>query len=120
MPAYDKNDINRRMHGALEVLKHDLGGLREERERFVALPVDARQIAAGRIRRAARGGNVGVLHHPERLEATRLELARERHGARGVVGRKVGYADFHVPSVTPIARRCGNVGRNASRQNRTS
>jgi hypothetical protein len=28
MPAYDKNDINRRMHGALEVLKHDLAGLR--------------------------------------------------------------------------------------------
>ena len=31
MPAYDKNDINRRMHGALDVLKHDLGGLRTGR-----------------------------------------------------------------------------------------
>ena len=31
MPAYDKNDINRRMHGALEVLKHDLAGLRTGR-----------------------------------------------------------------------------------------
>ena len=28
MPAYDKNDVNRRMHGALENLKHDLAGLR--------------------------------------------------------------------------------------------
>src|SRR4030095_15616884 len=31
MPAYDKNDLNRRMHGALEVLKHDLAGLRTGR-----------------------------------------------------------------------------------------
>ena len=31
MPAYDKNDINRRMHGALEVLKHELAGLRTGR-----------------------------------------------------------------------------------------
>jgi ribosome recycling factor len=31
MPAYDKADIQRRMHGALEVLKHDLGGLRTGR-----------------------------------------------------------------------------------------
>ncbi|HYC95583.1 MAG TPA: ribosome recycling factor [Sphingomicrobium sp.] len=31
MPAYDKQDLDRRMHGALEVLKHDLGGLRTGR-----------------------------------------------------------------------------------------
>ena len=31
MPAYDKNDIQRRMHGAVEALKHDLGGLRTGR-----------------------------------------------------------------------------------------
>ena len=31
MPAYDKADIQRRMHGALENLKHDLGGLRTGR-----------------------------------------------------------------------------------------
>ncbi|QDP18625.1 ribosome recycling factor [Sphingomonas xanthus] len=31
MPAYDKNDIQRRMHGALESLKHDLAGLRTGR-----------------------------------------------------------------------------------------
>jgi ribosome recycling factor len=31
MPAYDKADIKRRMHGAVEVLKHDLGGLRTGR-----------------------------------------------------------------------------------------
>ena len=31
MPAYDKADIHRRMHGAVEVLKHDLGGLRTGR-----------------------------------------------------------------------------------------
>ncbi len=31
MPAYDKSDIARRMHGAVEALKHDLGGLRTGR-----------------------------------------------------------------------------------------
>jgi len=31
MAAYDKNDIQRRMTGALEALKHDLGGLRTGR-----------------------------------------------------------------------------------------
>jgi ribosome recycling factor len=31
MPAYDKTDISRRMHGAVEALKHDLGGLRTGR-----------------------------------------------------------------------------------------
>jgi ribosome recycling factor len=31
MPAYDKNDLQRRMNGAVESLKHDLGGLRTGR-----------------------------------------------------------------------------------------
>ncbi len=31
MPAYNKGDISRRMHGAVEALKHDLGGLRTGR-----------------------------------------------------------------------------------------
>ncbi len=31
MPAYDKGDISRRMHGAVEALKHDFGGLRTGR-----------------------------------------------------------------------------------------
>jgi ribosome recycling factor len=31
MPAYTKDDISRRMHGAVEALKHDLGGLRTGR-----------------------------------------------------------------------------------------
>ena len=31
MPAYDKPDIQRRMHGAVEALKHDLVGLRTGR-----------------------------------------------------------------------------------------
>ncbi len=31
MAAYDKADIERRMHGAVEALKHDLGGLRTGR-----------------------------------------------------------------------------------------
>ena len=31
MPAYDKNDIQRRMTGAIESLRHDLGGLRTGR-----------------------------------------------------------------------------------------
>ena len=31
MPAYDKDDIQRRMTGAVEALKHDLGGLRTGR-----------------------------------------------------------------------------------------
>ena len=31
MPTYDKSDIQRRMHGAVEALKHDLVGLRTGR-----------------------------------------------------------------------------------------
>ena len=31
MPAYDKADIQRRMSGAIDALKHDLGGLRTGR-----------------------------------------------------------------------------------------
>jgi ribosome recycling factor len=31
MPAYDKSDLQRRMHGAVETLRHDLGGLRTGR-----------------------------------------------------------------------------------------
>ena len=31
MPGYDKADLQRRMHGAVESLKHDLGGLRTGR-----------------------------------------------------------------------------------------
>jgi ribosome recycling factor len=31
MPAYDKGDLQRRMHGAVEALRHDLGGLRTGR-----------------------------------------------------------------------------------------
>lgn len=31
MPSYDKTDIERRMHGAVESLKHDLAGLRTGR-----------------------------------------------------------------------------------------
>ncbi len=31
MPAYEKADLERRMHGAVEALKHDLGGLRTGR-----------------------------------------------------------------------------------------
>jgi ribosome recycling factor len=31
MPTYSKGDIQRRMHGAVEALKHDLGGLRTGR-----------------------------------------------------------------------------------------
>jgi ribosome recycling factor len=31
MPSYDRADLQRRMHGAVEALKHDLGGLRTGR-----------------------------------------------------------------------------------------
>src|SRR6186713_2091303 len=31
MPAYSKSDLDRRMHGALDVFKHDLAGLRTGR-----------------------------------------------------------------------------------------
>lgn len=31
MPAYNKADLQRRMHGAVEAMKHDLGGLRTGR-----------------------------------------------------------------------------------------
>ena len=44
MPAYDKNDINRRMHGALEVLKHDLVGLRTGRASVALLDTIAVEV----------------------------------------------------------------------------
>ncbi len=37
MPAYSKDDISRRMHGAVEALKHDLGGLRTGRASITLL-----------------------------------------------------------------------------------
>src|ERR671921_438895 len=37
MPAYNKADLQRRMHGAVEVLKHDLGGLRTGRASITLL-----------------------------------------------------------------------------------
>jgi ribosome recycling factor len=37
MPAYNKADIQRRMHGAVEALKHDLGGLRTGRASITLL-----------------------------------------------------------------------------------
>ena len=37
MPAYDKTDLQRRMHGAVEALKHDLGGLRTGRASITLL-----------------------------------------------------------------------------------
>ena len=37
MPAYDKNDIHRRMTGATESLRHDLGGLRTGRASIALL-----------------------------------------------------------------------------------
>ena len=37
MPAYDKVDIQRRMHGGVEALKHDLGGLRTGRASITLL-----------------------------------------------------------------------------------
>jgi ribosome recycling factor len=37
MPAYNKADLERRMHGAVEALKHDLGGLRTGRANVALL-----------------------------------------------------------------------------------
>ena len=37
MPKYDKADIERRMHGAVESLKHDLSGLRTGRANVALL-----------------------------------------------------------------------------------
>jgi ribosome recycling factor len=37
MPAYNKADLQRRMHGAVEALKHDLGGLRTGRASIALL-----------------------------------------------------------------------------------
>jgi ribosome recycling factor len=37
MPAYDKADLGRRMRGAIEALKHDLGGLRTGRASITLL-----------------------------------------------------------------------------------
>jgi ribosome recycling factor len=37
MPAYNKDDLQRRMHGAVEALKHDLAGLRTGRASIALL-----------------------------------------------------------------------------------
>lgn len=37
MPTYDKSDLQRRMHGAVEALKHDLSGLRTGRASIALL-----------------------------------------------------------------------------------
>ena len=37
MPTYDKSDLQRRMHGAVEALKHELGGLRTGRASIALL-----------------------------------------------------------------------------------
>jgi len=44
MPAYDKNDIQRRMHGAVEALKHDLVGLRTGRASVALLDTIAVEV----------------------------------------------------------------------------
>ncbi len=44
MPAYDKNDIQRRMHGAVEALKHDLVGLRTGRASIALLDTIAVEV----------------------------------------------------------------------------
>ena len=37
MPTYDKSDLQRRMHGAVEALRHELGGLRTGRASIALL-----------------------------------------------------------------------------------
>ena len=44
MPAYDKNDLQRRMHGAVEALKHDLVGLRTGRASVALLDTIAVEV----------------------------------------------------------------------------
>ena len=44
MPAYDKNDIQRRMLGAVEALKHDLVGLRTGRASVALLDTIAVEV----------------------------------------------------------------------------
>ena len=51
MPSYDKSDLQRRMHGAVEALKHDLGGLRTGRASTALL--DPVQVAEGKARTAS-------------------------------------------------------------------
>ena len=68
MPAYDKADIERRMDGAVEALKHDLGGLRTGRA----------------IDRAARSGPGRGLRREDAAQPGRHRLgarAAHAHGA---------------------------------------
>ena len=58
MPAYDKNDLERRMHGALEVLKHDLAGLRTGRASTALL--DPIQVEVYGAQHADQPGRDGV------------------------------------------------------------
>ena len=90
MPAYDKADIQRRMHGAVEALKHDLGGLRTGRA-STAL-VDGVQVEVY-------GSNmplnqVATVSVPEpRLLAPEVAVDHRRTGVEGLAGAgREGYA----------------------------
>ena len=89
MAKYDKADLERRMHGAVESLKHDLAGLRTGRasahlgifaagaddlragEYAVVIAVDAAEGGGG----GGEGGRVGQLRRERAVRAGGGELA---------------------------------------------
>ena len=86
MPAYDKADLERRMAGAVEALKHDLG----------------RSAHGSRIDRAARSGDGrGLWQHDA------AEPGRDRFGARAAdaVRASVGQGQCRPPSKRRSGRR---------------
>ena len=52
MAAYDKADLERRMHGAVEALKHDLSGLRTGRANVSLPPSSSSEFITTPVRRS--------------------------------------------------------------------
>ena len=71
MPAYEKSDLERRMHGAVEALKHDLQGLRTGRASTSLLdPVHVEVYGANMPL------NLGTLRSGQMRELTKVELGQ--------------------------------------------
>ena len=70
MPTYDKADLQRRMNGAVDVLKNDLGGLRTGRASTALLD---------HITVEVYGSHYGLAHNPAVLHVLADRLAQPEH-----------------------------------------
>ena len=92
--------------GELQLARDGRGG-GQRHERVVGVAVLHRELAAGRVRRLAARGDVGVLGNEERLEAVLLDQTRQLIRLGRVVGGECEDADLHAVGILPgWAARC--------------